>query len=395
MITNADQGILLTWGAWYVTTPDAEFSMATTTGTSVSLSAPSIAGQGYTLIPLLQAQDGSFVGTVETDSGSLMVAFDQTGVRWTVPNEQPAITTADGGVIGQSGTIYDASGNATGFGSLPTYSWPGYVYQNNGLVAQIRQPMVDFGLSFAQFQPGGLGPRGTHTRLVEAKVFVPAEMAIPGTTPLTADFVARLNARYKKAKPGQTIMNALALGAASFRRFLDTLYTTHMFVAYLGHGVAFEDDPVVRQDPNTFHASALGFACQGLHCSQYYTVGQPGDVPNLPKPKVIFFGACGIDATFLADWNLRSTGQAIISPNPYPPPAQPIGPPDNLYHEINSVSAGDDLQFLLDQFLPANFRDPNTTISVLGATTLLSDHDAPQKYGWSVTKGDNSVRFGQ
>jgi hypothetical protein len=44
-----------------------------------------------------------------------MIAFDATGnQRWIVPNEQPQIATADGGVIGQSGITYDQNGNATG-----------------------------------------------------------------------------------------------------------------------------------------------------------------------------------------------------------------------------------------------------------------------------------------
>jgi hypothetical protein len=135
MITNADQGILLTWGNFSAS--PTEYGMATTTGTSVSLSVPQIADQGLTLNPVLQAQDGSFVGTVDSGSGSLMVAFDQSGnVRWTVPNEQPQIAADDGGVIGQSGIMYDASGNAVGQLVLPTYSWQGYAYQD-GPVDQV------------------------------------------------------------------------------------------------------------------------------------------------------------------------------------------------------------------------------------------------------------------
>jgi hypothetical protein len=66
--------------------------------------------------PVLQAQDGSFVGTV-TDSqyNNYMIAFDAGGnLRWTVANDTPQIATSDGGVIGASGITYDAGGNATG-----------------------------------------------------------------------------------------------------------------------------------------------------------------------------------------------------------------------------------------------------------------------------------------
>ena len=62
-----------------------EVGMATTTGTSVSLSGgPQIPDQVKSIVPVLQAQDGSFVGTVEADSTQYMIAFDATGnVRWT------------------------------------------------------------------------------------------------------------------------------------------------------------------------------------------------------------------------------------------------------------------------------------------------------------------------
>src|ERR1700680_2060028 len=64
-------------------------------------------------------------GTPQTN----MIASDATGnVRWTVPNETPQIATADGGVITQSGTTYDQSGNATGQINLFTHSWTGWEY---------------------------------------------------------------------------------------------------------------------------------------------------------------------------------------------------------------------------------------------------------------------------
>ena len=90
--------------------------------------------------PVLQAQDGSFVGTVSgtySSSPAYMVAVDQSGnVRWSLAGYQPQIATADGGVIaqpvdsngnvGQSATIFDQNGNATGqIASLPIYSWKG------------------------------------------------------------------------------------------------------------------------------------------------------------------------------------------------------------------------------------------------------------------------------
>jgi hypothetical protein len=95
------------------------------------------------VLPVLQAQDGSFVGTVQVgdpdNPQTDMIAFDNSAnIRWTVPNEQPEVAIADGSVIGQSGTIYDQNGNATGQMSRPTYSALGYAYQI-GSVDQVER----------------------------------------------------------------------------------------------------------------------------------------------------------------------------------------------------------------------------------------------------------------
>jgi hypothetical protein len=65
------------------------------------------------MIPVLQRQDGTFVGTAWIGEyydewfqmTKSMAAFDAGGnVLWSVANEQPMIATEDGGVIGRSGT---------------------------------------------------------------------------------------------------------------------------------------------------------------------------------------------------------------------------------------------------------------------------------------------------
>src|SRR6185437_9560683 len=89
MITNADQGVLLTWET------ETSYLMATVTGASVQIaSAPTIPGQDDVIVPVLQAQDGSFVGSTwaccdtEGDDVPYMVAFGQNGgVRWTAAND--------------------------------------------------------------------------------------------------------------------------------------------------------------------------------------------------------------------------------------------------------------------------------------------------------------------
>lgn len=160
MITDSDQGVLLTW------TVGNQYYMATTSGASVSrINAPQVPGQFGSVAPVLQAEDGSFIGT-ETfmDAISMphfnMVAFDGSGsVRWTVPNEQPQIATNDGGVIGQSGIMYDSNGNATGQMNVFTQSWYGYAYQI-GSVHQVLSDAINIAMGYASARGGNLSGIG-------------------------------------------------------------------------------------------------------------------------------------------------------------------------------------------------------------------------------------------
>ncbi len=196
IITNADQGILLTWAAttncWIPTlqpggpakgiqpsgallAPTPEYGVATVTGSSVSLaSGPTVPGQNSNVVPVLQAQDGSFVGTaqVEGDETPYMVAFDATGsVRWSVAGYGPKIATADGGVIAQAydpstedftgpAVTFDQNGNATEQTNLPTYSWLGNAYQV-GSVDQVAAMAPYFALSFWPFEGGNASGNGS------------------------------------------------------------------------------------------------------------------------------------------------------------------------------------------------------------------------------------------
>jgi len=163
MITNADQGILLTFSA----VPAPGQYMAITTGASATvISGPAVPLSDVS--PVLQAQDGSFVGIMWLDGNQYMIAFDATGsVRWTVPNEQPQIATADGGVIGQFGITYDQNGNATGqIGSLPTQSWTGNQYEQGPSLESVVAPLVfEDGASF--WPTVGGNPSGSGTAIVQ------------------------------------------------------------------------------------------------------------------------------------------------------------------------------------------------------------------------------------
>jgi hypothetical protein len=155
MITNADTGILLTWMM-----SDGSVWMAVTAGTSASLvGAPG----GMQVTPVLQAQDGSFFGTAYAD----IMAFDASGnVRWLVPNDSPAIATADGGVIGTSGITYDANGNATGWRSPVLQSWRGIEYSGQGSVQAVEGSLIlEDGASF--WPTVGGNPSGNGTAFVQ------------------------------------------------------------------------------------------------------------------------------------------------------------------------------------------------------------------------------------
>jgi hypothetical protein len=180
IITNADQGVLLTWTANSgIVAPDApesttqapwEYGSAVVTGSGVSMvSGPYLPGQrnGWPLLPVLQAQDGSYVGTVWVGQvwpfTPYMIAFDATGgVRWSVAGYGPKIATADGGVIAQAydpdtddftgdAITFDQNGNATGQMDLPIYSWLGNAYQVGSVDSIVANPLY-LALSFWPFQ---------------------------------------------------------------------------------------------------------------------------------------------------------------------------------------------------------------------------------------------------
>ena len=162
-ITNADQGVTVVVG-WMSQDPPI---MAVTAGTSVSIvNAPFISNQQTMSVvqPVLQAQDGSYIGTIDigwdqnNNTLSDMVSFDQTGaIRWMVPgNYQPQIATADGGLIATdpSGAAYtfDQNGNATGvLAGSPVQSFYAetYVLGGGGIACCPARIRVGVGLPVA------------------------------------------------------------------------------------------------------------------------------------------------------------------------------------------------------------------------------------------------------
>jgi hypothetical protein len=167
------------------------------TGTSVSrITAPQIPGQEEDVVPVLQAQDGSFVGTTWIPGGNFMqlcmVAFDELGtVRWIVPGYGPKIATADGGVIaqayksGESGgffgpaVTFDQNGSATGQMDLPTYSWVWNAYQVGSVDQVVAATTSFFATTFWAFQGGNMSNNNTAAQPLPDRVQAMYDVVTP------------------------------------------------------------------------------------------------------------------------------------------------------------------------------------------------------------------------
>jgi uncharacterized protein YjdB len=156
MITNADQGIALSWEA---DTP-SYCAKATRVPNACTIQVPAASTYSFasntvsTLVwPALQAQDGSYYGT---DDNGNMIHFSQSGhTDWAVPNDSPKIATADGGVIGASGITYDSQGRATGqIANAATQSWTGHSYQY-GSTEQVALSATAMASTFGFWPWGG------------------------------------------------------------------------------------------------------------------------------------------------------------------------------------------------------------------------------------------------
>jgi hypothetical protein len=202
LITNADQGVLLSFQAvegsqsqttdvWCyapgcpneipseLTSSNSSYNNGATnsylatiaSGGGVSLAMLNLPGQQGPIQPVLQRADGSYVGTAYTSGGSLMMAFTASGQQlWSQPNDTPKIATQGGGVIGASGTTYDQNGKVTGqLASLPTRSWTGEAY-TVGPINQVAAPPVQPTGSFDPFI--GANPSANNTAVIKETLYV-------------------------------------------------------------------------------------------------------------------------------------------------------------------------------------------------------------------------------
>jgi hypothetical protein len=186
IITNADTGVLLTWEDEETGNTSMTSHMALTSGSSVSVTAPPQIAQAQAISPVLQAQDGSFIGIVGVQQADYstqqqMVAFDASGnIHWVVPgNWQPQIATADGGVIATqldsnwnpiATVTFDQNGNATGqMASLAVESWRGNMYQL-GSIDQVYRAAINWAKSLWAHIGGSPSGNGTAARPWEFKL---------------------------------------------------------------------------------------------------------------------------------------------------------------------------------------------------------------------------------
>ncbi len=136
---------------------NTEYHLSTTAGSSVASDviwdAPGPGPVQSPVQPVLQLEDGSFVGSSWTRAGDSMVAFDSSGnIRWSVPNYYPGMATADGGVIATSfdwstytitTATFDGNGATTGqLPNPPTYSWLGNAYQYGSVEQIVDVPTI-------------------------------------------------------------------------------------------------------------------------------------------------------------------------------------------------------------------------------------------------------------
>lgn len=154
------------------------YTLITTSGSSI-VSQTAVPGSIDYIIPILQAQDGTYYGVIDHTgiNTDFLGKFDQNGnVQWSVPNYYAVIATADDGVIAQtdypyntdpptsvpyysSAVSFDQNGNQTGqIASVPEYSWKS-AYQL-GPVNSLVAPSPAFATSYTAAVAGNVSGNG-------------------------------------------------------------------------------------------------------------------------------------------------------------------------------------------------------------------------------------------
>ncbi len=307
LISNGDDGVLLSWTSYPPATPPntgvPHLTKVSSTGVSDAIG-PDIPGRAdYSVVPLIQREDGTFVGTIFAgphqsdlfDWVPHMVAFDANGtVLWDVPNEQPMIATEGNGVIGWKGTVYDQNGNAIGVSPLKDYitfdqngnvtgreavavSWTGNAYRV-GSVTQFLMDPTYVALSFTAFQRGNQSGNGT---AVKNPWFAPLKICPGAATPCPREAIMSalkaLRTLVQSPCPAcdSWVFNKLpGTNQASFREFLSRppllLDGTR---SYAPQNVAFCPSGLLNQASCGYPSCLLSFGCPTV---RDYFLQEPG-----------------------------------------------------------------------------------------------------------------------
>ena len=189
--------------------------------------------------PILQAQDGSYIGTalLETPFRAgipIMVSFNQSGTqKWSVNgNYQPQIATADGGVIATTpagGTVkFEANGNATGqLGSAPVRSWVNNSYSSGeSAVTSIAAQIVKYAQVFTAIAGGNRSQNGTSVQEEWFPELPSCPTVPPGNSPCPReairDALAKLRAKVSTNCPAcdMFVFSILGRDRTQFYKYL-------------------------------------------------------------------------------------------------------------------------------------------------------------------------------
>ena len=194
-ITDADHGAVFSWGvsvpqycpaateagcSVQVVPPSGEYHLTRMAGGAVAADVvwdvPGLDAVNYwqsAVLPVLQLQDGSYVGQAYTDIGLQMLNFDQSGhIKWSVPGDGPSMALADGTIVGTSGATYDQNGGVTGqaAGSNTMPAWTGSSYSSAGAaVASVVETPPLYAPTYAAVSGGNQSGNSTAIVQVQAK----------------------------------------------------------------------------------------------------------------------------------------------------------------------------------------------------------------------------------
>ena len=293
ILTNGDQGTVLMFGGRDLN--GAGWTrMALTNGASVSVqSAPEAPGNTGMVKPVLQAQDGSFVGVTEHwDTGSNdMVAFDlNANVRWIVPNEVPKMATEDGDVITETGVVYDQHGAVKGEvdGSL-IQSWTALQYRVGSTDSLVPNPRY---LALGFWMLAGANQSGS-TTAIHGQWFPPLRTCTDNVggcqTSLGPrdllwnarnDLISQLTTDEQCSAAAQTyLFSRITYGGLFNSGFFESPVSPTEFVAYLRRTKMFYDGPKSTYDRKAAKCGEVfRLSCNGFNPPQ--TIGQAFQDPN-------------------------------------------------------------------------------------------------------------------